>query len=163
MIDEQVSYALRKQMLRAGIPFELTWDKQGLYLGAWLQARKDDKTISVSEACEAAGFSGDALRQRRRHNAEFRAAELWARRAVPYEPPGEPANQPQDVGADLTFVTDVTWPPRPAPPQPEVDRPPATGPTNTTLATPPAPPGKRKPTRRYTPMWVGGSGLEHFD
>ena len=161
MTDEQIDYALRKQMLRAGVPFDLTFDKPGLYLGAWLQARKSGKTISVSEACEAASFSPDALRQRRKHNPEFRQAEIWARRGEPYTLPG--VDEAQDVVVPApSYVTNVSWPPRPAPPKPEVERPLATGPANTTLATPPAPPRKRKPSRRYTPMWVGGSGMEHY-
>ena len=156
----QVSYALRQQMIRAGLPFQVTWDKQGLYLGAWLQARKAGKQISVTEACKAAGFSTDALRQRRKHSSTFAAAEAWARRGVPYEPHGEPATKPHDVVTD-PLVTDVTFRRDPGPIVRDPLGVPATGPTNTTLA--PKPPGvKRKPTRRYLPAWVPGSGYEKF-
>lgn len=81
---KEVSYALRKEMERAGLPFELTWDAPAAYFTAWLLARKAGKKISVAEACAQAGFSPDALRQRRRSSPEFAAGERWARRGEPY-------------------------------------------------------------------------------
>lgn len=116
--------------------------------------------MSVGAACAVAGFSGDALRQRRKHNAEFRAAERWARYGEQYVSP-EPDLPDVVVDDHDPVVTDVTWR-RPERPKPEIERPLATGPTNTTISPPPAPP-KKKPSRRYgVPQWVPGSGYEDY-
>lgn len=104
----EVSYALRKEMERAGLPFELTWDRPAAYFAAWLLARKAGRKISVAEACAQAGFSPDALRQRRAHNAEFAAAERWARRGVPYTPPDEPEPDTETDPALDVVVPEIT-------------------------------------------------------
>lgn len=83
-MNTELDYAMRKELERAGIPFSMLWDSQGAYLAHWFAHRASGKKTSVSEACQAAGFSPDALRQRRRHNAVFAAAERAARTGQPY-------------------------------------------------------------------------------
>lgn len=162
MIDEQVSYATRRKLQAAGVPFDQVWDKQGRYLAHMFEHRMAGKTTSVAAACEAAGFSPDALRQRRRHSAEFAAAERFARRGEAYVPLVTDEVTPDVVVDPLTYVTNTSWPPRPAPPQPLVDRPLATGPTNTVLAPKPPDKPKAKPNRRWgVPHWVPVDGYYH--
>lgn len=160
--EREVPYAVRRRFEEASIPWELRWGSPAQYLAAWSEARRLGKPMTVGAACGTAGFSGDALRQRRKHNASFRAAERWARFGEPYVAPSEETGEPQDVAPADPVVTDTTWPHRPERPKPEIDHPLATGPTNTTLPYPPKR-VKLKPTRRYTPMWVGGSGYEDID
>lgn len=155
------TYQQRKAMEAAGIPFGQRWGAVGCYLASWIEARKEGRKLSVSSAAAAAGLSTDALRQRRRYDADFRAAEVTARTGEPYTPPG--VDEAQDVVVADPLTTDVTWPPRPAPPQPEIERPLAVSPTNTTLAEKPRA-KKIKPSRRWgVPSWTGGSGYEHLD
>ena len=159
--EREIPYAVRRRFEQAGLPWSLLWGAPAVYLAAWSEARRDGKPMTVGEACSAAGITPDALRQRRKAHLDFRAAERWARYGEPYSL--TIAEAPQDVvvrPAD-PLTTNVVWPAPPPTPQPPVDRPLATGPTNTTLATPPVR-KKLKPTRRYTPMWVSGSGYEKF-
>ncbi len=159
MTEPEIAFAVRRRFEQANIPFELRWGSAGVYLAAWSEARRTGKPMSVAAACEAAGFSTDALRQRRRYSAEFAAAERWARKGEPYVPPDPDEQDPAlDVVVD-PIVTDTTWPPRPAPPRPmtggrslEPDEA-----VSTTLAPKPIAP-KRRPTRRNTPQWVAGDG-----
>ena len=145
---DQVSYATRRKLQEAGVPFDLIWDRQGLYLAHWFEHRMAGKTTSVGAACEASGISPDAVRQRRKHNPAFAAAEMWARRGVPFEPPGEPANQPQDVVPA-------------APGKPLSEHPPGDP-----YWLPPVIPStkkKERPSRRAgVPMWCGGTGYERL-
>ncbi len=157
--EREISYKQRRHFEKAGLPWELRWGSVAVYLAAWVEARQKGTPMSVAKACEAAGFSTDALRQRRRYSAEFAAAERWARKGEPYAPL-DPDPDEHDPALDVVVdpaVTDTTWPPRPVRPRPEVYREPATGPTNTTLAPKPLAP-KRRPTRRHTPQWVAGDG-----
>lgn len=158
--EREIPFAVRRRFEEAGIPWSLLWGSPAVYLAAWSEARRDGKPMSVGAACAQAGISPDALRQRRRSHADFRAAERWARYGEPYIL--AVAAQPEDVvvrPAD-PVITDVTFR-RPPPPPVETGGEPLSGPTNTTLAPKPIAP-KQKPNRRYTPIWVGGSGMEHY-
>ncbi len=166
MIDTapSIDYALRKKFEEAGLPRDLAWGKPGLYLAHWYRARSSGKKTTVAAACEAAGLSSDALRQRRRHSAEFAAAERWARRGEPFTPPV--TVEPQHVGVvelEDPLVTDTTWPAPPLAPVETGGRPlDPDEPTSTTLPPKPAAAKKERPTRRYTPAWMGGDYQSYF-
>ena len=94
---DQVSYATRRKLQEAGVPFDLIWDSQGLYLAHWFEHRMAGKGSSVGDACKAAGFSPDAVRQRRRYSPEFKAAEQYVRTGELYVDPASVVEEPQDV------------------------------------------------------------------
>ena len=151
MIAPEIDYSMRRKFEAAGLARDLAWGKSGAYLAAWVEARQAGRKISVSEACEQAGFSTDSLRQRRKHNATFRAGERWARFGEPYTPPV--TEQPQNV-----VVTDPEAPTEHGP-----GRPLAPGESPDVALPIPSWAGmKLRPTRRFTPQWVPGSGYEHY-
>lgn len=142
----EVDYATRKAMERAGVPFGQLWGDTGLYLAHWVTARQAGKKTSVAAACEAAGFSPDALRQRRRHHPTFAAAERWARRGEPYVHPVEPERiKAADDGPGKPLVVG-------APRSAGFYEPPVIAGT-----------GKKRPwPRRYgIPAWAAGDGYPH--
>lgn len=144
--EQEIPYVVRRRLEQAGVPFSLLWGSPAVYLAAWSEARRNGKSMSVSAACQAAGFSPDALRQRRRHNPTFAAAERCARTGQPYVAPDAPET-----------IKAVDHAPR------EVD---FSDPARAGYPLPLAviPPGAklRSTSRRRdnVPMWAGGTGYE---
>lgn len=106
--EQEIPFVVRRRFEEANIPWPLRWGSPAVYLAAWSEARREGRPMSVGAACQAAGFSPDALRQRRRANADFRQAELWARRGVPYTPPDEPEPEPEPETALDVVVPEIT-------------------------------------------------------
>lgn len=132
-IEETVPFEMRRTLERAGIPHSLLYDSSGLYLAAWVVARRAGKKLSVAEACSQAGITPEALRKRRQNHPSFAAAERWARSGEPYVAPAEPETiKAIDHGPGKPLVEGAT--------------------RTFEIFTPPAPlRAKRKPRRYWTP------------
>jgi hypothetical protein len=94
-------------MQLAGIPLHLAYaDGAGDYLAAMFRARRNNEKLTVKDAAAMAGLTPSAIRERRRTDPVFRAAERTCRFGEPYavvhepegtEPEPEPVPEPRSL------------------------------------------------------------------
>jgi hypothetical protein len=92
MIDAPlVAIDVRRPMQLAGIPTSLAYaDGAGDYLAAMFAARRSGEKVTVKAAAEMAGLTPSAIRERRRTDPIFAAAERTCRFGESYTVIHEP-------------------------------------------------------------------------